>query len=98
MLNLVEWNDFFDKSESDNEKPYIAQVNQLEDMVGWALFFDGKTKSALSDDGKLVVWKSLDSLINSVYEKHGLYFDIHVYYYGDKMVNLPEQVNFILIA
>ena len=92
MLKLVDWKQFFINAKTNNKSPYIAQVNQNNDMVGWALFNDGEVKDMLSNDGLLQVWKSLDALIGQVFEEFGLYCDVHVYYAGEKQIDLNENI------
>ena len=92
MLKLVEWKQFFINAKTNNRSPYIAQVNQNDDMAGWALINDGEVKEMLSDDGLLQVWQSLDVLIGQVFEEFGLYHDVHVYYAGEKQIDLNENV------
>ena len=89
MNKLVEWKQFFINAKTNNKSPYIAQVNQNDDMAGWALINDGEVKEMLSDDGLLQVWQSLDVLIGQVFEEFGLYHD---YYAGEKQIDLNENV------
>lgn len=92
MLNLVDWKEFFDNARSNKSKPYIAQVNRYEDMIGWALFADGEQKNVLCNNDAVKVWKSLDDMIGAIYEQYDLYFDVHVYYAGERQVDLNDKI------
>lgn len=94
MLNLLEYKEFFEKAEFECGEPYISQVNKDEDMIGWCLAFDGENGATnlLCDDGKVGAWLSLDDLIGAVFESYGMYFETHVYYAGEKIVNLPSNI------
>lgn len=93
MLKLVEFEEFFDKCEDLDIKPYIAQVNKSEDMFGWGVFIDSKTKDIVCTGGKPILWKSIDDLISAVFEEYGLYTDVHIYYCGGKVLDLPEHID-----
>ena len=56
------------------------------------MFFDNKTKNIMCTEGKPIAWLSLDDLISATFEHYGMYFDVHVYYAGEFVVDVPEHL------
>lgn len=79
-IKVEEYHAFFDLARDTNSNPFAAQVNKDDDFYGWVLCQNVYEPTLLSDTGKILVWETIDALIESVFEHGELYFMIKAVY------------------
>ena len=82
IIKGAEWVDFFNLAEKGNIKPFAVQINKDGDFYGWSLCLDIDERVLIADKRKFLVWETIDTLINDVFENGDLYYSIKTYYCG----------------